>query len=177
MAQQVQSDDWEWSARRERAGMRITACLILSTILAAGAVVADDSVHTVLEDMRARAAQGDPFAQTELGFMYRNGFGVAKDEAQALEWYETAAEAGFVLAQLGLGTIYAEPLGAHNDPARAIMMFSLAAMQGIGVASERATSLRKSAGAEEVAAADRLIEAWRIEPVARPYQMPPPAAR
>ncbi len=156
--------------------MRISACLVLSTILAAGVVVADDSVHTILEELRARAAQGDPFAQTELGFMYRNGFGVALDEVQALEWYETAAQAGFVLAQLGLATFYAEPLGAHNDVARAIMMFSLAAMQGIGVASEHERSLRNSAGAEEVAAADRLIEAWRREPVDRPYQMPPPAA-
>ena len=156
--------------------MRITACLILSTILAAGAVVADDSVHTVLQELRARADLGDPLAQTELGFMVRNGFGVAQNEARALEWYETAAQAGFVLAQLGLATMYAEPLGVHSDVARAIMMFSLAAMQGIGIASERATSLRKSAGADEVAAADRLIEAWRREPVARPYRMPPPAA-
>jgi TPR repeat protein len=161
----------------EGTGMRMTASLILTAILAAGAVVADGSDLAILEDMRARAAQGDPFAQTELGFLHRNGFGVTKDEAQALAWYEEAAKTGFVLALLGLGDIYAEPLGAHSNPARAIMMFSLAAMQGIGVAAERARNLRNSADAADVAEAERLIKAWRREPVGRPYRMPQPRAR
>jgi TPR repeat protein len=159
--------------------MRMTASLtvILTAILAAGALVADASDLAVLEDIRARAAQGDPFAQTELGFLHRNGFGVTQDEAQALAWYEAAAKTGFVLALLGLGDIYAEPLGAHSNVARAIMMYSLAAKQGIGIAVERASNLRKSADAADVAEADRLIEAWRREPVGRPYRMPQPRAR
>jgi TPR repeat protein len=157
--------------------IKTSLTLILTTALASGAVLADGPDSVVLEDMRGRAEQGDPFAQTELGFLYRNGFGVTQDESQALTWYEEAAKTGFVLALLGLGEIYAEPLGAHSDVARAIMMYSLAAKQGIGVAAERESNLRNSADAADLVEADRLIEAWRMEPAGRPYRMPQPTAR
>jgi TPR repeat protein len=154
--------------------MRLTAITFLATILTADAVFADRWENVVLQDMQARAEQGDPFAQSELGFMYRNGFGVTQDEARALEWYEKAAETGFVLALLGLADMYAEPQGAHADRARAIMMYSLAAMQGIGVARERETELREAANFEYVAEAEQLIDAWLRDPVKRPYRIPPP---
>jgi TPR repeat protein len=157
--------------------MRIIASIVLATILASGAVPADRWDEVVLDDMQARAEQGDPSSQTELGFMYYNGFGVVRDEARALEWYGKAAETGFVLALLGLADIYADPQGAHGNRARAIMMYRLAAMQGIGVARNREGKLRESADAKVVAEAERLIDAWRKDPVDRPYRMPPPATR
>ena len=41
------------------------------------------------------AAQGEVFAQYNLGEMYELGKGVAQDYAKAREWYEKAAAQGF----------------------------------------------------------------------------------
>ena len=45
------------------------------------------------------AHQGDTSAQCNLGLMYANGRGVAKDFEQAVFWYRKAAEQGNVNAQ------------------------------------------------------------------------------
>ena len=41
------------------------------------------------------AEQGHPFAQTNLGVCYRNGWGVQQSDSQAVHWYEKAAEQGY----------------------------------------------------------------------------------
>ena len=43
---------------------------------------------------RKAADQGQASAQTNLGFMYRNGKGVASDNKQAVYWYRKAADQG-----------------------------------------------------------------------------------
>ena len=40
------------------------------------------------------AEQGNPIAQNNLAFMYRNGVGVAQDYEQAVKWYRLSAEQG-----------------------------------------------------------------------------------
>ena len=40
------------------------------------------------------AAQGDDYAQHNLGVMYSFGRGVAQDDAEAVRWYRKAAEQG-----------------------------------------------------------------------------------
>ena len=49
---------------------------------------------------RKAAEQGDAVAQTNLGFTYAEGKGIAKDEAQAVAWYRKAAEQGYADSQL-----------------------------------------------------------------------------
>ena len=46
-------------------------------------------------DVKDRANKGDRNAQYNLGVMYRDGQGVAKDYEQAVLWYRKAAEQGF----------------------------------------------------------------------------------
>ena len=38
--------------------------------------------------------EGAGAAQTNIGYLYENGYGVEKDEQEAVEWYEKAAENG-----------------------------------------------------------------------------------
>ena len=43
---------------------------------------------------RPLAEQGDAKVQSNLGFMYQNGQGVAQDYAEAVKWYRKAADQG-----------------------------------------------------------------------------------
>jgi tetratricopeptide (TPR) repeat protein len=43
---------------------------------------------------RKSAEQGDEDAQNNLGYMYKEGLGVAKDYSEALKWYRKSAEQG-----------------------------------------------------------------------------------
>jgi TPR repeat protein len=75
---------------------------------------------------RKAAGRGSTSAMVELGVLYGTGTGVAKDEAQARNLFERAAEAGNPrgvsnLAALGGGA------GAPADPARARQLLSKAA--------------------------------------------------
>jgi hypothetical protein len=53
-----------------------------------------DKFDIALKEWRLVADQGHVLAQHILGFMYDNGQGVAKDAAQAAQWYRKAAEQG-----------------------------------------------------------------------------------
>ena len=66
--------------RRYRVG-RIAAVMLL-VVLASVAVSAED-----LAALKERATTGDPGAQISLGIAYRDGRGVARDNAQALAWF------------------------------------------------------------------------------------------
>ena len=46
------------------------------------------------EATRRASEQGDPVAMTLLGELYANGYGVARDEKKALDWYSLAADRG-----------------------------------------------------------------------------------
>ena len=61
-----------------------------------------------LESVRKRAEAGDAAAQRALGFRYRHGVGVEKNEKLALEWTKKAAEAGDAKAQFNMGCNYAD---------------------------------------------------------------------
>lgn len=50
--------------------------------------------ETALQVFRPLAEGGDKDAQYQLGYMYQTGTGVAKDEREALRWYEMAAKQG-----------------------------------------------------------------------------------
>src|SRR4029077_10357983 len=64
-----------------------------------------------LTTVRFLAAQGNATEQHNLGVMYENGRGVAKDYAEAFKWYRLAGEQGDARAQVNLGVMYEEGLG------------------------------------------------------------------
>ncbi len=61
------------------------------------------------------AEQGDPTAQSYLGFMFETGRGVPQNYTEAAMWYRRAAEQGDSLAQYSLGLLYYKGFGVPRD--------------------------------------------------------------
>lgn len=79
---------------------------------------------------RPYAEAGDPQAETYLGIMYDNGYGVPQDRAEAFRWFERAAGRGFANAQYHLGFMYHHGRGVQRSQAEALRLYRLAAAQG-----------------------------------------------
>ena len=82
---------------------------------------------TAYRAFRGLAEQGDRRAQGSLGDMYRKGYGVAQDHAEAAQWYRRAADQGSAHAQDGLGLMYRDGLGVPRHAECAYIWFDLAA--------------------------------------------------
>ena len=82
------------------------------------------------EALKARAEAGDATAQHNLGVMFANGMGVAKNDQEAVKWYRLAAEAGFARAQTNLGLMYADGAGVAENDQEAVKWYRLAAEAG-----------------------------------------------
>ena len=74
--------------------------------------------------------RGHAGAQFNLGVMYKDGTGVAQDDARAYEWTRLAAEQGYADAQCNLGCMYAEGDGVGVDLGLALRWFHKAVAQG-----------------------------------------------
>ena len=69
-------------------------------------------------------------AQFNLGLMYANGEGVAKDYAKAFKWYRRSAEQGNAKAQGNLGSMYANGEGVPKDTIEGLAWSNIAAASG-----------------------------------------------
>ncbi len=78
-------------------------------------------------DVQAKAQKGDPEAMFELGAMYHDGDGVAKDLSQAAAWFTKAAQAGVHRAEFNLGMMYLNGEGVPKDPEQAVQWITKAA--------------------------------------------------
>ncbi len=76
------------------------------------------------------AERGDAEAQANLGFMYREGLGVPRDDAEAAKWYLKAAEQGDAAYQYNLGHMYDYCLDATQGIAEVVKWYRKAAEQG-----------------------------------------------
>ena len=80
-------------------------------------------------ETKARADQGDPWAQNDMGVCYFEGRGVKKDAAEAVKWFRLAADQKLESAQGALGDAYANGQGVKADHAEAVKWYRLAAEQ------------------------------------------------
>ena len=85
-----------------------------------------------------------------LGWMYANGYGVKKDEAEAVKWYRKAADQNDADAQRNLGVMYEKGRGVKKNEAEAVKWYRKAAEQGnaggqrnLGVMYEKGRGLEK----------------------------------
>lgn len=94
--------------------------------------VPDDSPRNDpdLEQLKLLASQGNADAQFNLGWMYADGRGVAKDDAQAVHWFRLAADQRYAPAQNSLGWWLMEGRGVARDYDKAVHLFRLAVDQG-----------------------------------------------
>jgi len=79
---------------------------------------------TLLEHAATHFANSD--AQYELGRLYRDGDGVAKDPKVAARWFAAAATKGQSSAQASLGIMLVEGRGVARDVARGLSWLTLA---------------------------------------------------
>ena len=85
---------------------------------------------TAFKEWKELAEKGDAVAQSNLGQLYRDGEGVARDDALAAEWFRKAAEQGDAAAQNDLGSLYSAGRGVRKDDAEALRWYRKAADQG-----------------------------------------------
>jgi TPR repeat protein len=103
-----------------------------------------------IEELHAAAEKGNANAQFNLGWAYRNGEGVPKDDAEGLKWYRKAAEQGHADAQNTIGLMYSNGDGVIRDFVEAVKWFRKAAEQGnanaqnnLGVAYDSGEGVRR----------------------------------
>ncbi|MGB0132251.1 tetratricopeptide repeat protein, partial [Dokdonella sp.] len=80
------------------------------------------------------ADKGDSDCQFNLGLMYEQGMGIAKNEKEAAYWYQKAGELGNANAQFNLGVLYENGRGTAVDFSRANQWYRKAAVQGDALA-------------------------------------------
>jgi TPR repeat protein len=118
-----------------------TAVVLAIALLSAAPSAADDVFEgkaaaelgdyaRAVEIWRPLAEAGDPRAETYLGIMYDNGYGVPQDRAEAFRWFERAAQRGFANAQYHLGFMYHHGRGVQRSQVEALKLYQLAAAQG-----------------------------------------------
>jgi len=87
------------------------------------------------------AAQGNPNAQENIGYLYQHGLGVETDYAEAQTWYYKAAGQGNSNAENQLGYMNQYGLGIPPDFAQALAWYHTAAEQGNHTAIENLKAL------------------------------------
>ena len=85
---------------------------------------------------RRAAEHGSAPAQFYVSMMYNSGYGVRKDDAEAVKWLLKAVEQDLAPAQNNLGGMYNSGLGVPPDYAEAAKWFRKAAMQGDAAAQK-----------------------------------------
>jgi len=103
----------------------LVATVAVLVSLAAGAPVQAQTPE--LDELRARAEEGDAFAQNLLGLRYQFGAGVPEDDTEAARWYRLAADQGDTRAQFTVGDMYDNGDGVPKDFAEAARWYRLAA--------------------------------------------------
>jgi TPR repeat protein len=98
-----------------------------------GPAASSDIVSAVdLQQLETLAAQGNAWAQAQLGQLYASGRrGVPQDYATAQGWYEKAAVQGNAWAQNQLGQLYADGRVVQQDYKKAREWWEQAAAQGL----------------------------------------------
>ncbi len=106
------------------------------------------TAKTDIPELIAKAEQGDPDAQYELGKRYLRGAKVSKNEKKAAKWFTKAAEQGFARAQYLLGLCYLYGEGVEKDKKKAAKWFTKAAEQGFARAQKKLAELSPKPEAE-----------------------------
>lgn len=84
-----------------------------------------------------KAEKGTPEDKYKLAKLYRDGDGLPKDPAKAVQWFTKAAEAGHAKAQYQLGLCYQDGFGVTQNVQEAMKWYIKSAEQGNGNAMEK----------------------------------------
>ncbi len=116
---------------------------------------------------RRAANQGNVKAMHNLAVLSANQTDQSPDYTTAAQWFEQAASRGLADSEFNLAILYENGLGVKRDLKQAYMWISLAAQSKDADAVRRRDILRGKLTADEIAAAERMISAWKPIPVDR----------
>ena len=148
--------------------------IALSTLLIlalAGAAVADTEsgimafkrgqYATALKELAEPATEGDPEALYFMGRMHETGLGVAKDSAQAADFYRRAADGNHVAAQYEYGNLLVLGEGVAQDLAEAYKWMYIAAQQGHTGAKSSAELLVRFLSRKQILEIRIAVSTWQ----------------
>jgi hypothetical protein len=92
--------------------------------------------------------------------MYRWGFGVPRDDAEAVRWYRKAAEQGIAEYMTRLASMYLLDWGVPQDDVKAHMWYDLAAAAGDKDAREFRDNLAREMTLVDISMAQELAREW-----------------
>ena len=123
-------------SRSSRRGLLLVAlgAGIVLLVVAALAVVSNPGrigSRGDLDELTARATEGDPKAQMQLGQIYATGLNnTPVNAAESFRWFEKAANQGLPEAQEAVGRMLLTGTGIPADPGAAMTWYEKAAAQG-----------------------------------------------
>lgn len=119
------------------------------TLIFSLAILFSSQADTI-DELKAKAEEGDASAQYELGNAYYDGFKVPKDNELAYTYTKLAADQGHAPAQSFLGFLYLEGRGVNQNYGMALHYYKLSADQGFAEGQYRLGYLyRTGAGVEK----------------------------
>ena len=131
--------------------------LLATSLMSMASLAANDSAN--LETLRAKAASGDAGSQWDLATHYRDGKGVAKDDAEALMWAHRAADHGHADAMDFVGFAYLRGAIVKRNPVIAIGYFRAAAEESAQAAFDLGQCYYGAQGTEQNCA--KALEYWK----------------
>jgi len=113
-------------------------------------------------------------AANALGAMNENGFGIPKNQTQAITWFTKAAEMGNARAQFNLGRLEYTGQSGKNDPAQAYVWLKLAADNKDAMAAHLLADymMGKGFSPEQITEGDRKVRDFELKH-RRPFTPPP----
>jgi TPR repeat protein len=95
-----------------------------------------------------------------MGVRYDEGEGVLKDDTQAVQWFQRAADLGNVDAQAHLGAYYWAGRGVPRDLSKAYMWSMIALAGGDDNSKSRLQGLASQMTRAQISAARQQAEEW-----------------
>ena len=87
--------------------------------------------HHVISEIRNKAWDGNPYAQTALCWIYMDGSGVEPNDFTAAKYCKQAADQGYAIAEYYMGYLYSEGRGVALDPSKANAYYQKAMDKGL----------------------------------------------
>ena len=134
-----------------------TISLAMAILTSVCPVFADDTPD--FKSLAARAEGGDAKAQLDLAVRYRDGKGVAKDDAEGMKWAHRAADGGNADAMDFVGFAYLRGAVVKRNPAIAVAYFKAAAEQSAQAAFNLGQCYFGAQGAEQDI--PKALELWK----------------
>ena len=106
----------------------------VAAFLPDGSPEQDEIRKNAKDNILELANEGDVFAQTNAAWGYREGYGTAVDDLEAVKWVQKAAKQGLARAQYDLGRMYRNGTGVEQSDENAAEWVLKAAEQGLASA-------------------------------------------